>query len=865
MAMGRGRWTGLVAAAMTVVVAAGLSAPPVGAESAPGWPARPNWAADVPAPRSDDVRPVAVVSTSGSVSGASALVSGHGQTTFTDRLGGPTASAIIDYGEDVGGIPFFDVQAVSGTPTLTAAYSEGRQYLGPQGDQAPSASPAGDDSRADTLIAAYPGLLTTGLIQGGERYERIALTTPGRLTLSSAGIEFSPVRATADDYRGWFDSSSTQLNRIWFDGAYTTQLNEIRPNSVPPAWQIVNGALRTVGGSAQLLAGSSDWTNYSMSFQTRVVSKSTGWMVRAESASSGYLLVLGADSDPERGSTLSVVVLGQDLFANVLTVRLPGLDAARWQSIRTTVDGSMVTTSINHRLVASVDTSSVKPGVPIYRQGGVGIFPVASTAMFRRLDVRQGTTTLFANALDESSALARFSGPDVSTPDPLATVVDGAKRDRVVWSGDLGTEAPTIFDSTDDPAFIKGSLQLLASYQQANGAAGTNVNPTAPLGTFPQSTPAYSASYSTDVVNDIATYYLYTKDLAFVRAQWPMITRELAYDRSLVDNRGLLVTNNQNGQDWDYYDGEKIGEVTAFNDIYYEALVNAATMADALGQSAEAAFYQLAGTQVRGAINQYLFNPSLGVYGMSNLEPDVVAQDANALAVQFGIPPATEGLAILQRMERLLPATPNGPEAFTANSSYRTQISPFITNDEVAAMFDTGQTDGAIDLIEQLWGHMDAPGPDDSRADWELVAADGAPGFGANTSLAHGWASGATAQLSNQVLGVGPTGAGFTQWSIDPHPGTLTWAEGEVPTPVGAISVDWAQDVRTGGFTLEARSPSGTTGTISVPVPSRGGMVIVRRLHTNLPAKTIRVPAGRDLATVPALGGVSYEFVVSPS
>ena len=107
-------------------------------------------------------------------------------------------------------------------------------------------------------------------------------------------------------------------------------------------------------------------------------------------------------------------------------------------------------------------------------------------------------------------------------------------------------------------------------------------------------------------------------------------------------------------------------------------------------------------------------------------------------------------------MAKLFPGTPYGPEAFTANSTYRSQVSPFVTNDEVAALFDTGQSDAALALIERLWGHMDAPGPDDTRADWELVAADGAPGFGANTSLAHGWASGATAQLSNQVLGVSP-------------------------------------------------------------------------------------------------------------
>ena len=250
-----------------------------------------------------DVSPVVVVSTSGSVSGAGSLVSGRWSRHADRHAGGPKPSVILDYGEDVGGIPFFDVQSVTGTPTLTAAYSEGRQFLGAGGDQAPSASPAGDDSRVDTLMVAYSGLLTTGLIQGGERYERIALTTPGSLTLSSAGIEFTAVRATAADYRGWFDSSSALLNRIWFDGAYTTQLDEIQADSVPPAWQIVDGALRTVQGNGQLLEGSSQWTDYSVSFQTRVLSKSTGWLVRAASPSSGYLLLLQPDADPARGST----------------------------------------------------------------------------------------------------------------------------------------------------------------------------------------------------------------------------------------------------------------------------------------------------------------------------------------------------------------------------------------------------------------------------------------------------------------------------------------------------------------------------------------------------------------------------------
>ena len=71
---------------------------------------------------------------------------------------------------------------------------------------------------------------------------------------------------------------------------------------------------------------------------------------------------------------------------------------------------------------------------------------------------------------------------------------------------------------------------------------------------------------------DIATYYLFTGDLRFVRTEWPAITRELAWNQSQVDGRGLLITNRDDGLDWDYYDGPKTGAVTAYNAIYVETL-----------------------------------------------------------------------------------------------------------------------------------------------------------------------------------------------------------------------------------------------------------------------------------------------------
>ena len=519
----------------------------------PQWPVQPGWERYVMAPANSDVTPMRVVRTSGSVTGAKALTDpgGKGGATLTKTSKGPSPAIVVDYGKDVGGVPYFVVRSVSGTPVLSSIYSEGSQYLGPSGDQSPSASPAGDPSRVDDLTVGSAGELTTGLIQGGERYERITLATPGTVTLSSIGIDFTAVRATAGDFRGWFDSSSSELDRIWYDGAYTTQLNELPADGVPASWRITAGTLEAVGRSAGVLHRGLGWTDYSMSFDTRVLDSSTGWLVRASSPTSGYLFILSeATGDARSPDTLQEFAVGPGEFDVIGDVALPEtIVAGRWHHVTTVASGTDITTSIDGRQVATFDTSAIPSGASVYGSGTVGFETMGSTALFRDLDVTgQGGQRLYANDLSRSSALADFPGPQVTAPDSLPVIMDGARRDRVVWSGDLGVEVPNVFYTTGAASFVRGSLQLLGSYQTADGESGTNVNPTVPLGTSLQSGATYSASYSMDEVDNIATYYLYTGDLSFVRSEWPMITRELAYNASLVDGRGLLVTNGDDGR-----------------------------------------------------------------------------------------------------------------------------------------------------------------------------------------------------------------------------------------------------------------------------------------------------------------------------
>ena len=83
---------------------------------------------------------------------------------------------------------------------------------------------------------------------------------------------------------------------------------------------------------------------------------------------------------------------------------------------------------------------------------------------------------------------------------------------------------------------------------------------------------------------DLASYYLYSGDTPFAESQYQAMKNQIAYDRTLVDASGLLITSGSE-RDWDFYDGGKPGAVTAYNAIYYKALTDAAWLASTLASA----------------------------------------------------------------------------------------------------------------------------------------------------------------------------------------------------------------------------------------------------------------------------------------
>jgi alpha-L-rhamnosidase len=742
--------------------------------------------------------------------------------------GGTTPTIVLDYGKEVGGVPYFKVSAASGAPRLKAGYSEGLNYLSAGGDGAtPWAE--GDTSRADTYTVDGPGTITNSSVQGGERYEEITLTSPGTVTLSAAGITWIADRSKD---QGYFVSSSDELNQIWADSAYTTQIDSVPAHSLPANWTIQGGVMDAKGGDVGLLNQGLDWTGYTDTFDTRIVSNQAGWVVRGQDENNGYVFILNADNDTTgTPNTLQELDLNHGTYSVVGDVPL-GRDLApgSWHTVSATVSGTAITISLDGTQIASLDSGSFPAGDPAFASGTVGFREDGTEeADFRNLSVTSSAgASLYGSPLSSASDLAAFAVPGANS---LPSILDGAKRDRAIWAGDMNVEGPSVYYSTGQSQYIKGSLQLLGSYQLSSGFVTGDLPPQDPLHTGPLETGtvgSYSASYSMYWLLGLGSYYLYTGDTAFAQQEWPTVQRELAWNATQLDGNGLFVTDGSDGADWDYYDGTKSGEVTEFNILYYKALLDGAMLATAAGQTTQATAYTQQAAALKAAINAHLFDSSTGLYVVSNTDSGV-AQDANSLAVLYGVAPAADDGAILATLKTDLWTNQYGPVPFSAATGYSQEPSPYISGYELDARLATGDTAGAEQLLTTLWGHMIASGPDQTGTMWELVNTDGTPGFGSFTSLSHGWASTPASALPGYVLGIQPSSPGYANWTVAPHPGDLSWAEGQVPTPHGTLGVKWGQ--RNGRFTLAVTAPAGTKGTVVVPAGAARHAVVTVNGH----------------------------------
>lgn len=435
-----------------------------------------------------------------------------------------------------------------------------------------------------------------------------------------------------------------------------------------------------------------------------------------------------------------------------------------------------------------------------------------------------------------------------------SVLVDGAKRDRLVWPGDMAIAVPSIFVSTNDLTTIRDSLESLLRLQ--NGSTGALPYAGLP---FSQRVPVFSFTYHLYSLIGIYDYYLYSGNRTYLSLNWERFKYGLNYSTSFIDASGMA--NVTSSADWLRFGMG--GHNIEANAVLYHTLNLGTSLAAILDDTSAGAWSKYA-AGIKEAANARLWDASANLYRDNDTMPftDLHPQDGNAWAILSNLTTSSSqkvniSAALASRWGKY------GAPAPEAGAT----VSPFISGFEIQAHYLAGQPSNAVKLMKFMWGDFMLDDPRMTNSTFiEGYSTNGDLHYAPYTndpriSHAHGWATGPTSALTFYAAGLQVTSAAGKTWAIAPQLGGLKTAEAGFQTPLGNFSSN-VTAVEDGGQTIVFETPKGTSGSVVFHhEATHGGQVMVSALggQPGL-VKRSSIPAGRPgVVTVNELPGGKYE------
>ncbi|CDO72451.1 Glycoside Hydrolase Family 78 protein [Trametes cinnabarina] len=427
-----------------------------------------------------------------------------------------------------------------------------------------------------------------------------------------------------------------------------------------------------------------------------------------------------------------------------------------------------------------------------------------------------------------------------------SALTDGAKRDRLVWSGDMSIAVPGIALTTSDLISVRNALDSLFVLQSPTGML--------PYAGYPfNERGLVSFTYHLYALIGVANLYLYSGDKAFLHEKWTAWKRGMEWATAQIDSTGLANVTAPN--DWLRF-GMGGHNIEANSILYYTLSLGVALATDE-GEYTTAAQYAQIASRIQQAAVPLLWQPSVGLF-RDNETTTLAPQDGNAWAVKSGlITNASQITAISQALEaRWGRYGAPAPEAADA-------VSPFISGFELEAHFMANRTQAALTLIRRMWGDFMLDDPRMTNSTFiEGYSVTGALHYApysndARISHAHGWATGPTSSLTTFIGGIQLLSDAGATWTIAPQLGDLTHVDTGFSTSKGKFSSKWTTSGTT--FSLSISTPKGTKGTVGIPLPANQN----KTLLFDGPAQADIVhgdSTGRYW--ISGLSGGEYEFVV---
>jgi hypothetical protein len=419
-------------------------------------------------------------------------------------------------------------------------------------------------------------------------------------------------------------------------------------------------------------------------------------------------------------------------------------------------------------------------------------------------------------------------------PDRSFRLIDGAKRDRLVWAGDLEMESLVgAYSWRAMPAIIAGSVSMFACQQQPGGyiPMASEVDVTCPRDPGPANGPPAVAAQGSPWLSNPGALPVYTAwwviaacddftlegDAAQARRLLPVMRRAVGYFAAAAPEG--LFESPPGAKSWRAYDpAQRLDAYT--NETWAQALLTLARVEVQVGSPLRAQEDRERAASVQALVRERFYDPAVGLFVGGDEEGADHPQDANVGALLSGTVGGAEASTLLETVGSRL-ASPFGPLTAESPSDPDAEqfISPYMSGWELIAALQQGKGAFARGMLETVWGRMAHANPGTM---WEAIGTDGQPQslhrgtvYGGRTSLAHGWSTAPGYALPAYVLGMRPASPGWKHWLVEPVPMGLHWARGQVGTPAGTLAVAWR--MRGGEMRLHVDAPPGTSGTVVLP------------------------------------------------
>ncbi|KAG4027256.1 hypothetical protein MFRU_031g00060 [Monilinia fructicola] len=419
-----------------------------------------------------------------------------------------------------------------------------------------------------------------------------------------------------------------------------------------------------------------------------------------------------------------------------------------------------------------------------------------------------------------------------------SVLTDGAKRDRLVWPGDIAISGPSVFVSTNDMITIKNSLDSLLVLQNSSGAL--------PYAGIPFTTVlnTWSFTYHLHSLIDIHDYYLFTGDLEYLQQHWGQFKLGMNFSLGFIDETKMANLPKDNP---DWLRVGMGGHNIEANSILYYTLNLGTKLSKVLNDSAATASWPGYASGIKTAANTNLWDDTARLYRDNDSLPltTLHPQDGNAWAIFSGL---VDSPSRAIQVSDSLAARWNQYGA-PAPEGGGNVVSPFVSGFEIQAHYLAGRADRAVEMIKFMWGDFMLDDPRMTNSTFiEGYSTDGTLHYApyANdprVSHAHGWSTGPTSALTFHGAGLMVTSGAGKTWSVAPNLGGLTDVEAGFETSLGSYAVKIIGE--SGRLaSIDITTPAGTTGSISVPYTNQTAMVSIQRKNGAGVSLTHQIPAG---------------------